>query len=201
MIDFQYTDWYIVFMSKREEILKVALELFSNTGYENTGIQKIVDGATVTKPTLYHYFGSKKGLLIALLENNYRPFLRDLKSITNSSKDITLVLEDVTNHYFNFANSNPVFYRFFLSLMFAPMESEARLSAAIFLDEQFRLFEDMFKRNEEIHGNMIGRSRRYAVTFQGVVNSYITMSLYDNSSLDRESAHNACHQFMHGIFS
>jgi TetR/AcrR family transcriptional regulator len=50
----------------RDRIIGTALDLFSRRGYEGTGIQEIVDGAGVTKPSLYYHFGSKQGLLEAL---------------------------------------------------------------------------------------------------------------------------------------
>ena len=51
-------------------LLDIALDLFSRRGYEGTGVQEIVAAAGVTKPTLYHYFGSKIGVLKALLDRN-----------------------------------------------------------------------------------------------------------------------------------
>ena len=53
-------------MDNREAILSEALHLFYVRGYDAVGVQEIVDAAGVTKPTLYYYFGSKKGLLETL---------------------------------------------------------------------------------------------------------------------------------------
>ena len=58
-------------MSTKEEMLKQSLILFNTYGYENVGIQKIIDAVGVKKPTLYHYFGSKNGLLKYLLAENF----------------------------------------------------------------------------------------------------------------------------------
>ena len=49
-------------MENREKLLSCALDLFYARGYDAVGIQEIVDAAGVTKPTMYYYFGSKKGL-------------------------------------------------------------------------------------------------------------------------------------------
>ena len=56
-----------VLMDNRSKILSCALKLFSARGYDAVGVQEIVDAAGITKPTLYHYFGSKRGLLETLL--------------------------------------------------------------------------------------------------------------------------------------
>ena len=55
-------------MDNREKILQCAEELFYSRGYDAAGVQEIVEMAGVTKPTLYYYFGSKRGLLEAILE-------------------------------------------------------------------------------------------------------------------------------------
>jgi len=54
-------------MSNRETILACALQLFSARGYDAVGVQEIVEAVGIQKPTLYHYFGSKAGLLHSLL--------------------------------------------------------------------------------------------------------------------------------------
>ena len=47
----------------RAELLARALDLFAAYGYDGVGVQQICDAAGVTKPTLYHHFGNKRGLL------------------------------------------------------------------------------------------------------------------------------------------
>ncbi|HYY30714.1 MAG TPA: TetR/AcrR family transcriptional regulator, partial [Chthoniobacterales bacterium] len=60
-------------------LLDTALDLFSRRGYEGTGVQEIVATAGVTKPTLYHYFGSKIGVLNALLDRDGKQLLAQLQ--------------------------------------------------------------------------------------------------------------------------
>jgi AcrR family transcriptional regulator len=47
---------------KRVAILRVALELFANGGYQRTSIAEIAQSAGVTLDTFYKYFGSKQQL-------------------------------------------------------------------------------------------------------------------------------------------
>ena len=49
-------------MENREKILESALDLFFTKGYDAVGVEEIAERAGITKPTLYHYFGSKYGL-------------------------------------------------------------------------------------------------------------------------------------------
>ena len=57
----------------RQRILEVALARFVSAGYAGTSVRQIADDVGVTQPTLYYHFGSKDGILAALIE----PFLRD----------------------------------------------------------------------------------------------------------------------------
>ena len=47
----------------RGRILAVALREFASRGYDAVGVQEICAGAGITKPSLYHHYGSKRGLL------------------------------------------------------------------------------------------------------------------------------------------
>ncbi len=53
----------------REKILTSARELFRDRGYGATTIQEIAAGAAVAVPTVYATFGSKRAILLQLLES------------------------------------------------------------------------------------------------------------------------------------
>ncbi|MGL1891034.1 MAG: TetR/AcrR family transcriptional regulator [Spirochaetaceae bacterium] len=188
-------------MSKREDMLKSALVLFANEGYENVGIQKIVDSVQVKKPTLYHYFGSKQGLLITLLDDYYTIFFNNLVTTANYNGDIVLTLESIVKLYYQVAINSPEYYRFLLSLKYSSSLSEASNTVLPYMDKEFNILEQLFKSAESDHGNMKGRSNNFAITFQGMINSYITSYLNGKNSLKDEDVHQACRQFMYGIFS
>jgi AcrR family transcriptional regulator len=54
---------------RREQILEQATELISTRGFNGFGIQELADRCAVTKGALLYYFGSKDGLLVALLQH------------------------------------------------------------------------------------------------------------------------------------
>lgn len=56
------------FDHKKEEIIKVALELFMEKGYEHTTIKDIIKASNLSKGGMYHYFDSKEDILNASLE-------------------------------------------------------------------------------------------------------------------------------------
>src|SRR5512142_456582 len=107
-------------MDNRSNILACALQLFASRGYDAVGVQEIVETAGVTKPTLYHYFGSKHGLLEALLKENFDELQRRVKPVADYHGDLPLTLNQVAAVYFQFAKEHRTFYRIALSLWFAP---------------------------------------------------------------------------------
>jgi TetR/AcrR family transcriptional regulator len=55
----------------QEEILTAAHAEFAKKGYDGARIEAIVTRAKVSKNLIYHYFGSKEGLYIRVLERTY----------------------------------------------------------------------------------------------------------------------------------
>lgn len=175
--------------------------LFASHGYDAIGVQEIADQAGVTKPTLYHYFINKRGLLTSLLERSFTPLLGELENATAYHHDITLSLENVTRTYFKFALQDPRFYRLQLAMTFAPDQSDSYRAITPFSKKQTYLIEKLFLDASKDHGNMIGRAPQYAATLLGMVNTYIALALDKQQELDEQLIYQALHQFMHGIFS
>ncbi len=188
-------------MNNRENLLKCALQLFTSRGYDAVGVQEIVESASVTKPTLYHYFGNKSGLLNALLTEPFDPFFETLQSAARYNGDVTMTLRAVAGAYFTFAEAHPLLYRFYLSTMFAPPESESFKVCQSLSERQQQVMESLFANAAEYHGNLKGRQRAYAASFLGIVNTYVTLSLNGAALLDDALVYGVVHQFMHGIFS
>jgi TetR/AcrR family acrAB operon transcriptional repressor len=53
----------------RKDLLNAALSVFSRKGYQSTRLEDIAKEAEVTRGAIYHHFGSKAGLYIALMED------------------------------------------------------------------------------------------------------------------------------------
>ncbi len=52
---------------RMDQILEVAGSVFSRHGFHSTSMEQIAEGAGVTKPLLYRYFGSKDALYLATI--------------------------------------------------------------------------------------------------------------------------------------
>ncbi|MEA4908331.1 MAG: TetR/AcrR family transcriptional regulator [Chloroflexi bacterium] len=188
-------------MENREHLMFCALHLFSSRGYEAVGVQEIVESAGLTKPTLYHYFGSKHGLLDAMLKEYYTDFNHRVREAADYHGDLPLTLNHIAAAYFQFARERRTFTRMALALGFAPPSSEAYQAVLPYSREQYVLLEEMFAQAAENHGNMKGRQRAYAATLIGMLNTYVIMFLNGHIDLDDQLLYQAVHQFMHGIFS
>jgi TetR/AcrR family transcriptional regulator len=188
-------------MSNREKLLACALDLFTNRGYDAVGVQEIVDGVGIKKPTLYYYFGSKRGLLEAIFSEYFESFLAQVQEAAHYQHDVAGTLRGVTLTYFSFAAQQPRLYRFYLSMWFAPVESEAFKVSTVLNQRQQLMLEALFEAAATDHGNMKGRHQRYAASFLGMINTYIMLGLNGYSALDDSVARSMVHQFMHGIFS
>lgn len=187
--------------TNRDRILEQALRLFSSRGYDAVSVNEIVDAAGITKPTLYHYFGSKHGLLDTLLAERYQQLNGVIREAACYYGDINLTLREVARVYFFYAEQHWRFYRFQLGLWFSPPHSYGHQAVGKYNIDQHRILEELFEQASQDHGNMRGRQRAYAATFLGMVNTYIGLALNGRLELDDELVERAVHQFMHGIFS
>lgn len=54
--------------ARREQLLEVGLELFSQHPYDEVSVDAIADASGTARGLLYHYFGSKRGFYVEVLE-------------------------------------------------------------------------------------------------------------------------------------
>jgi len=67
-------------MTVKERLIATASDLFYQKGYNNTGINEVIEKAKVAKASLYTHFKTKDDLCIAYLRNKEERFLNDLQS-------------------------------------------------------------------------------------------------------------------------
>ncbi|HKY57600.1 MAG TPA: TetR/AcrR family transcriptional regulator [Aeromicrobium sp.] len=68
---------------RESQILTVASEVFATEGFATTNIQAIAEGAGISKPLIYNYFGSKEGLFLACLERAGEIVAGEIERIAN----------------------------------------------------------------------------------------------------------------------
>src|SRR6185503_6366246 len=73
--------------SKRERILRAAVDVFAEHGYFNAKVAQIAKAAGVADGTIYLYFDGKEDLLITIFREHTRNYLRTLEqSLANVNR-------------------------------------------------------------------------------------------------------------------
>ncbi|WP_163510316.1 TetR/AcrR family transcriptional regulator [Fodinicola acaciae] len=53
----------------RERIQQVALELFSERGYDKTSLREVAERLEITRPALYYHFRTKEDILVSVIDD------------------------------------------------------------------------------------------------------------------------------------
>jgi AcrR family transcriptional regulator len=103
-----------------ERILSTALGLFAVKGYDATSVREICEAAGITKPTLYHFFGSKDGVLRALVSAGFERFRKLVDESLAGPGSYRVRLKTLARGLFKSAMKQPEYWRFMHSVMWAP---------------------------------------------------------------------------------
>ncbi len=82
--------------SKRERILRAAIDVFAQNGYFNAKVSEIAKAAGVADGTIYLYFDGKEDLLVTIFREHTRNYLqsleRDLSTISRPEDRIRIAI-------------------------------------------------------------------------------------------------------------
>ena len=106
-----------------DRILLSSLALFSSKGYDATSVREICEAAGITKPTLYHFYGSKEGVYRALVEGVLEPFRAEVAEVLAARGTVRERLRGVARAYFHRAGTQPELVRFIFGLVHNPPSS------------------------------------------------------------------------------
>lgn len=81
-------------MDKRTEIIEGAARLFEAEGFRGIGIDHVIAPSGVSTRTLYKHFGSRDGLVLAVLEARHRAFMRRLEMQPDDVEALFSTLRD-----------------------------------------------------------------------------------------------------------
>ena len=89
---------------KHENILETAERLFEANGFHATGVDRLAAESGITKRTLYKHFGSKKGLIEAVLHRHHSRLMNRIRThtakIETSGEDRLLACFDLYQNWF-----------------------------------------------------------------------------------------------------
>jgi TetR/AcrR family transcriptional regulator len=107
-------------LRSHDRILQKALELFSERGYDATSVREICAAAGITKPTLYHFYGSKEGVYRAIVEGALERFTADLIRALSGEGSLRDHLSRMSRAYVDAAVREPDLARFLMALIHNP---------------------------------------------------------------------------------
>lgn len=74
-------------LETKDQVIKAAIDLFSTKGFNGTSIRAIADAMGMSISNIYHYYKSKEGLLLAILEHSTIPLLEELGRVSEMDMD------------------------------------------------------------------------------------------------------------------
>jgi AcrR family transcriptional regulator len=110
-------------LRSHDRILKKALELFSEKGYDATSVREICEAAGITKPTLYHFYGSKEGVYRAIVDGAIGRVRADLVLALASEGSLRDRLVGMARAYVDSTLRQPDLARFIIALIHNPPQS------------------------------------------------------------------------------
>lgn len=187
----------------KQTIISGALELFSKKGFDGTSTAEICERAGVTKPTMYHYFGSKEGLLDDILLIHYKSFLDNLSMAATLPEDIPLTFFRLAKVYFDNALRDEPFFRFRAGLTLRNGEDTAYISSKKYIEQEGKIITDFFYTASQHIGNIRGKETLCTISFIGTINATISAYLQtgDETLVSDDTIYRLRQQFLYGIYS
>jgi AcrR family transcriptional regulator len=155
----------------RENIEKIALELFAIKGYHATSISQIAEKAGISKGLLYNYYKSKEHLLDSVIMKVYDEIMRIVQMNENlpSEKQIEQMIIQTIDHI----KKNITFWKLYLFLVH---QSDVHKKLSVLYDKMrdeymgyvVKLFQEIGSENPTMEALLLG------TMFDGIGLNYVT---------------------------
>lgn len=117
--------------ASRERLLAAAAELFAAQGVAGTGVDAVARRAGVVKSALYWHFGSKQGLLTAVIERVGDSWLREIRASVEQAGDFDARLDRFVEGVRGLVEERPELLRLFLAVGIERSEVDASSREAV----------------------------------------------------------------------
>lgn len=176
-------------MDNKNIILKKSINLFANKGYDAVGVQLIADESKITKPTLYHYFGSKNGLLSEILNKYFDILFKEVEKIDEAEPGPNRRIKNLISIFFTFAWSNEDFYKLMLSLYVTPKENEIKNITEPYFTRLFELLEKhitITAKEKKIKEDLVYLRIQLWSTINGFINLFFEGKIELNEKIEEK---------------
>ena len=155
----------------RENIEKIALELFAIKGYHATSISQIAEKAGISKGLLYNYYKSKEHLLDSVIMKVYEEIMRIVQMNENlpAEKQIEQMIIQTIDHI----KKNITFWKLYLFLVH---QSDVHKKLSVLYEKMrdeymgyvVKLFQEVGSENPTMEALLLG------TMFDGIGLNYVT---------------------------
>lgn len=105
-------------------VLDAALDAFADGGLTAMSVQEIRERSGVSVGSLYHHFGNRAGIVLALYRRSLLALLDQVHAGAMRTRSAQGLVHAMITHYFDWVEANPVEARFVLCA--APAELDAK---------------------------------------------------------------------------
>jgi TetR/AcrR family transcriptional regulator, transcriptional repressor for nem operon len=130
-------------------VLRKAMELFWEQGYEKTSMQDLVDHMGIHRRSIYDTFGDKRSLFLASLNHYEELIVNEMESIISSTSSIKQAIRDVFIFVLNSIEQYPK----------GCLSVNAAIELSLLDKEIGRIVTKMFNRTEDMFNNLIKRGQ------------------------------------------
>jgi len=94
-------------LGKKQDLIKAAVRLFADQGFDGTTTLQIANEAGVTEPLLYYHFTNKDGLFTHILSSTFAEYFSRLESLDNNAPTQFKKIENLITMHFQFVKDMP----------------------------------------------------------------------------------------------
>lgn len=111
----------------REDVMRAAESLMAAHGYRATSMNDLIVESGVASSSIYWHFGSKAGVLAALMERGATAFFDSIQAAAPAAShdDPRAALEHVIHHSLNTVKENPSFLTLYFDFLLHPDDEPA----------------------------------------------------------------------------
>jgi AcrR family transcriptional regulator len=118
-------------MRSRELVLDAAERVMAEHGYEAATLARVVAEAGIPMSSVYHYFGSKDGILLAVMERGAERFFADLPDPDQRMGPAARHLTQIVATVVETLERHPRFLRLLIVFALQPPQGESDVDAVV----------------------------------------------------------------------
>lgn len=146
--------------TRRDKILSVALELFSQNGYDGTSVSKIAEKANISKGLMYNYFKNKEELLEAVVMEGFNKIAEidyGMKEGEKPLEKLKKIIDDTLDNLLENLN----YWKLYMALVVQPQvlkkfENKVYEFREMFVTPMVEIFKGLGSNNPEMDAFLLG---------------------------------------------